>query len=910
MSNSTSSSDPKNGPLRFGSLAELRAAHNNLYSRHDKRAGRAAFLTKIEEFIQHVKATGALLDADADRTEAQHLLDYWLDTLYRFRRQQPDERYYLLDDFDPTLEPPAPSRPPYLGLNAFDQDHREQFFGRKRLVQEMLDGLQKKRLLVAVGPSGSGKSSVVLGGLLPALEEKKSEQPEDQSWEYYPPMVPGSDPLANLARMIQPVGFDASEWVTRQREGFLQQKSHLARQIASQTSKPAILVVDQFEEVFTLCADDAARQAFITNLLVLTLILAPPHIVILSMRSDFESYIAQFPRLQRYFEQTQVRVMPLNAGELREAIEKPAELVGWRFEEGLVDELLQNLRGEPAELPLLQFTLLKLWELRTGKWITWDAYRSLGRGREALARSADDFYEQLSPADQAIVKRLLLRMVRVGEELDVTSNRVRRADLRQESDSPDEVDRLVKALSQAQLVRLTTREIADDIQIELAHETLVRNWPRLVGWVEEERVALRRRQRLTANARQWDEQSRPRSGLLDGPQLEEAIRYRDLSPVEREFVDASLRGLERRLEEDDDDEILQLRQVQVVIKTEQLRAEEQARFAKAEQLRAEEQARFAKAEQLRAEEQTRFAQKLRRSAVVLACVSTLAIIFAIYAWVQKAQAQQSQAEAQQSQAEAQRNQKRAETEAANAVLAQATSQAAQSTANSGVATQQAAEAQAQAARATAGAAEGAGASMAAIRSTAEANANIAQATAEAAKMTVTTSAAFRDAAETRAEAAAQEAQALGAIVIGAEAQVQDAQIAAQAAIVARDTALSEAAIAQQTAQAAQATQDIAVGAAQTAQAAQVIAVGAAQTAQAAQAIAEGKALAAQAAQAAADEAAQAAQTAQANAEATANAEAVARGEAQTAAASLWQTIQAIPSTSIPNSIEASPTTTP
>jgi hypothetical protein len=262
------------------------------------------------------------------------------------------------------------------------------------------------------------------------------------------------------------------------------------------------------------------------------------------MRIDFEPYIMRLPELQPHFEANLLRVTPLNAAELREAVEAPADLIGLKFEEGVVDALLQDVLGEPAALPLLQFTLLKLWENRERNRVSWDVYRRLGGGRLALAYSADQLYDELIPEDQITFKRIILRMVRPTEGLEVTSNRVRREVLYQAGEARDRVDRVLEKLIQARLLRLTEGDMPGDAQVEVAHEALVRNWPRLVEWLEDEREYLRRRQRLTVAAEQWEAHNRDPGALLRGAILVEALNYEDLNALEQEFLQASQQVVE------------------------------------------------------------------------------------------------------------------------------------------------------------------------------------------------------------------------------------------------------------------------------------------------------------------------------------------------------------------------------
>lgn len=535
MSNSDSSVMTDTNLSYFPSLASLRTAHGELLEIRRGQGDTPEVLAQIDTFIQRGQATGALLDTDQDRWAAQSLLDYWANILYRVGQEAPEA---TLVEFNPALAPDIPDHLcPYLGLDAFREANSNLFYGRQRLVERLLEQLAENRLLTLVGPSGSGKSSVVRAGLLPTL--KAGALPGSQEWRYYPPFVPGSDPLATLARLTQPPKVSRAQWLQTQVKRFQQNPRHLLQLINEVNQVPVVLIVDQFEELFTLNSDDQARQVFVDNLLSLVQAPGPRHTLILTMRSDFESQIARLPDLQPLFEQAQVQVTPLSAAELREAIEKPAEQVGLKFEEGIVDALLQDILGEPAALPLLQFTLLKLWENREHNRVTWEAYRRLGGGRLALTRSADIFYNSLIPEEQITAKRILLRLVRPGEGLEVTSNRVRRDILYQAGEARDRVDRVLDKLVVARLVRLTEGETPADDQVEVAHEALVRNWPLLLGWLDEEREKLRHRLRLTAAAEQWQAVGRDPSTLWGGVALLEAERYQDLNELETDFIRAS-----------------------------------------------------------------------------------------------------------------------------------------------------------------------------------------------------------------------------------------------------------------------------------------------------------------------------------------------------------------------------------
>jgi energy-coupling factor transporter ATP-binding protein EcfA2 len=583
----------------FPSLAALRTAHNKLLEAHRTQADAPEFWPTVEGFLRRGSRTGALLDREEDRWAAQSLLDYWAATAYSIGRTMPDS---ALVDFDPNLAPALPDdQCPYVGLAAFREGYEKYFFGRERLVNTLAEQVAAARLVAVVGPSGSGKSSLVLAGLIPLLKRGAlpgdAQTPSSTAWRYLDRLVPGSEPLTNLAHAFQ----------IQSGDGFRQEPDYLVRLLNATGAQPVLLVVDQFEELFTLCTDEAARTAFIDNLLALVDTPGPRHTVILTMRTDFESFVARVPQLLPHFEKALVRVTPLNTAELRAVIEKPAEIVGLKFEAGVVDALVQDVLGEPAALPLLQFTLLKLWEQRDRNRITWESYKRLGGGRLALARSADQLYEGLIPEEQVTARRILLRLVRPGDGLEVTSNRVRQSTLYQSGEARDRVDRVLQKLVKADLLRLTIGERPEDNQVEVAHEALVRNWPRLVGWLEDERGRIRERLRVTEAAEQWLKLGRDPGALLRGALLEDALRYNDLSEVEQHYVQAS--------------------QAAVAAVEQEKEATRQRELEQAHALAAE-QERLVKSERHWAAFQEQTVVKLRQRAWLLGVITASAILLA------------------------------------------------------------------------------------------------------------------------------------------------------------------------------------------------------------------------------------------------------------------------------------------
>jgi energy-coupling factor transporter ATP-binding protein EcfA2 len=534
MSNGNPDILPDSAITPFPSLSSLKEAHVQLLK--DYRNGETdTIFGQIENFIRRAKATGALLDANQDRETSQALLDYWVFVLIRVRRDPPEA---ILAEFDSSLSPTlSEGSCPYMGLEAFGEKDKDLYFGRAHLIERMARHVLENRVLAVVGPSGSGKSSLVQAGLLPAL--KNGALTDSKNWRFLPRMVPGCDPLKNLVLATRLSDEESVSWLQQQTALLEQDRSHLLRLVTLADNIPTVIVVDQFEEIFTLCLDDRLRNAFIQNLVALVEAPAPRHMMILSLRTDFESWIARLPDFMPLFERGQVRVLPLTAVDLRDAIEKPAERIGLKFEDGIVDALVGDILGEPAGLPLLQFTLLRMWKMRERNRISWKTYQSLGDARQALALTADDLYKKLILEDQVAARHILLRLARPTNEFEVTSNRVVRKELYLTGVARDRIDRVLEKLVNVGLVRLTQGDDPGNHQVEVAHEALIRNWPRLVGWLDDERASLRQRLRLSSAAEQWLKHAKDPGALLGGSLLQDALRYDNLSELETEFVNAS-----------------------------------------------------------------------------------------------------------------------------------------------------------------------------------------------------------------------------------------------------------------------------------------------------------------------------------------------------------------------------------
>ncbi|MBK8985382.1 MAG: AAA family ATPase [Chloroflexi bacterium] len=610
--------------IRFANLVELRDAHTQLLHRQHALPDGDDLWPAVAHFIGQIQASGVLFAGPDERQEAQTLLDFWRGELRRAHQPVPDA---ALSAYNPDLTPDLDdSLCPYVGLDAFQSSHSGYFFGRDQLIGQMLAKLEHGRFLAVIGPSGSGKSSALLAGLLPRLQG--GALPGSETWRYYPRLVPGANPLQSLARILRADFASHADWEQATGDAFRKnphQLAHIINRAAAPDGRPAVLIIDQFEEIFTLCASEEIRQIFIDNLLNLIADTAARHSLIITMRADFESQLMRITAFQRPYEQAQVRVTPMNAAQLHETIKKPADKVGLQFADGLVTELIRDVLGEPAALPLLQFTLRQLWEMREGNCVTWAAYHQLGSGRQAIANTADAFYNHLTANERETARHILLTAVRPGPGLEVTRQRVRRATLSQINQPPEQIDRVLHALINARLMTLLPGENRDDDQLDLAHETLIRSWPRLIGWVEEERVGQRRRLRLGEAAEQWQQLDQDPSALWRGLLLQEADGYTDKNSLEEAFVAASLAAEQKAQEEKAAAYIQQIEQARALAKAERLRAEEQ-------QKRAEDQEAFAA-------ESGAYARRLQRITGLLAVVAIIAMLAGGWAALNEQRAQ-------------------------------------------------------------------------------------------------------------------------------------------------------------------------------------------------------------------------------------------------------------------------------
>lgn len=423
---------------------------------------------------------------------------------------------------DPTPPPVATPRNPYKGLRAFRAEDRGDFFGREALVDTLVSQIKPSaRLLAVLGASGSGKSSVMMAGVLPVLQQ---QQPD---WLFLDPMVPGSHPLEKLTIVL------ARQFKNKAQAAItddLTDKSTrgLHRLGAELSDHPIVLYIDQFEEVFTLVEQETERRQFID---LLTTTITEPQgnlIVLLSMRADFYDRPAAYREFGTLIEKHHTLITPMTLADLYDVVQKPAQLpdVGLQFEDELVTEMIFVVREEAAALPLLQFTLDQLFQKREGNKLTLQAYHDIGGVQGALARHAESIYAGLpSPTHQKMARALFLRLIEAGQtEQDTTR---RRASYRELTLQDAEQTRLLQETA-AQFVDarlLVSDQTAETATLEVSHEALIRVWKRLGEWLHEAREDLRLQKSLAADVAEWLRRNKPEDRLYRGTVLRDAREW-------------------------------------------------------------------------------------------------------------------------------------------------------------------------------------------------------------------------------------------------------------------------------------------------------------------------------------------------------------------------------------------------
>jgi WD40 repeat protein/transcriptional regulator with XRE-family HTH domain len=533
-----------------------------------------------------------------------------------------------------TAAPPAPDqsvlRNPYKGLRAYTEADAPDFFGRTvmitRLLQRIAEPNAMARCLVVVGPSGSGKSSVVHAGLLPAL--RQGLLPGTRQW-LIAEMRPGDHPLEELEAALLRVAVNPPETLLAQlhedERGLLRA---VKRVLPMDPQVDLLLVIDQFEELFTLVTDEAQRAYLLRSLLETVSDPRSRLRLLIVLRSDFYDQALAYRPLGELMQQRTEVVLPLTAHEIEEAIVGPATNVGVHLEPDLVQTVVRDAGTHLGMLPLLQYALTELFERREGHTLTRAAYQASGGVAGALTRRAEDLYTHLDPAHQEAARRLFLRLITPGEGVHDTRRRVRLAELdttaprARNGHAPSPLQTVIACFSHYRLLTLDADPATREPTIELAHEALIASWGRLRDWIASSREELRTHRLLTEAAREWERLGYDEGALYRGVRLAQAQEWAgehpaDLNDLERRFVQASQHAA--------------------------MDAARQAELTRQREL-AQAQA-LAQEQQRRIDEQTKASRRLRRRALYLSIAVGLALFAALIAGILGIQANSFAAEA-------------------------------------------------------------------------------------------------------------------------------------------------------------------------------------------------------------------------------------------------------------------------
>ena len=452
-------------------------------------------------------------------------------------------------------------RNPYKGLRAFLEADAADFFGRemvtKRLLRRLEEDHPSSRFLAVVGPSGSGKSSVVRAGLVPAL--RRGSLPGSERW-YVIDLLPGPHPLRELESALLGLAVAPPPALLDELEGGTRGLLRAVDRVLPDPDAELLIVLDQLEEVFTLIEDDDERFHILESLRAATTEAGSRVRVIATLRADFFDQPLSFRGFGDLLAERTEAITPMSPEELERAIVAPAERTGLSVEPRLLAAMIADVVDRPGALPLLQFTLSELAERREDGVLTLVGYRRIGGVSGALARRAEQLFEAMNEGTRDTCRQLFLRLVTLGESSEATRRRVRRSELQPLTDART-LNGLLDGFGRHRLLSYDRDPATREPTVEIAHEALLEAWDRLSGWIAEARDDIRTQRRLAAAVAEWESAERDPSYLLRGAQLDQVHEWAQtttlaLSQADRAYVDEGVdvrraasereRALERR----------------------------------------------------------------------------------------------------------------------------------------------------------------------------------------------------------------------------------------------------------------------------------------------------------------------------------------------------------------------------
>lgn len=498
------------------------------------------------------------------RPDLPHELGY---AIGRARHPDPNSRFRRIDDFARALRQsvgldvsPVPSRVPattrqrnpYKGLRAFQETDAADFHGRRALIQEMVGVMGNGRLLTVVGPSGSGKSSVVRAGLLPEI--RNGALPGSEGWAITD-MFPGTHPFEELQSALLRVAVrrpaDLHQILANEPQGLLKALSEMTA-----SEDEVLIVIDQFEELFSLVSSTDERRRFLEMLTTTATHPDSSARFVLTLRADFFDQPLEYPDFADVMRDNLVTVSPPSPEGLAAAIAQPAFDRGIAVEPGLVPRIVEDVQQEPGGLPLLQYAMTELFESRDGDVLTIDAYERLGGVGGALANRAEELYVGLTPEGRAVAQQMFLRLVTVDPHTEDTRRRIRQSEVTGLGFDTSVVHSVLERFGSFRLLSFDRDVVSRTPTVELAHEALLSEWARLRGWIEERRGDLAIHRRLQVTAQDWEDSGHDPSYLMRGSRLDQALDLIENSDIsvsqdERALIEASTAQLDLETAERD-----------------------------------------------------------------------------------------------------------------------------------------------------------------------------------------------------------------------------------------------------------------------------------------------------------------------------------------------------------------------
>ncbi len=450
---------------------------------------------------------------------------------------------------------PFDGRSPYIGLASFQERDAEKFFGRERLIAELVtrvatSAASNARALFVAGPSGSGKSSLVRAGLVPAL--KKGQVAGSEHW-LYETLKPGRAPLDELGLAVAKLARNSDLRNAMTTRGltdatFLNQQADMA--LTDDSKQRAVIVIDQFEEIFTQLTPEREneRVAFLNLLTHAVTVENGRALVIFTLRSDFVANCASYPNLNALVNQEFIQVGAMTPDELVSAIARPAYQVGLRIDPALISQIVNDVRGEPGALPLMQFALQDLFEAEKSKGeLTLDGYLKRGGLHEALERHADAEFAKLDDAEKQLTRSVFSGLVETGRGREDTKRSALFSELVPAGADATRVKTLISKLADVRLI--TTDEQDGKETVTLAHERLIDAWGWLRKLVDENRDAIALQNEIAQDAQEWETHNRDESYLYRGARLataQEKLQQNKLvlSGLAKAFVKTALAARE------------------------------------------------------------------------------------------------------------------------------------------------------------------------------------------------------------------------------------------------------------------------------------------------------------------------------------------------------------------------------